>query len=279
MKLGIFTVNGAYDLKKRIELAKTLGVRGISINDGEYAGREKFNACIGLAEKNDIDIVHIGAFCFNPLMPTEADGERFKQALELCGQIGKSCSVILGAGGLNKSNPWIGTSLNWKSETRQMVAENLKPYIEIAERLGAYISLEPHFSNAAYSGEVCKDIVKRTGSNNVKITFDIVNFCKYDDYFNLHGLIDKIIEPLMNNCVNAHIKDVKLEERLMIHMDECRVGQGEMDFVYLLRKLDSLLDENHTVCIEDHQSDEQGLRESVDFIRQCADKAGVGFKD
>ncbi|HUX19861.1 MAG TPA: hypothetical protein VMW69_01390, partial [Spirochaetia bacterium] len=109
----------------------------------------------------------------------------------------------------------------------------------------------------------------------VGVSMDVVNYCTYQDFWDTKALIDRVVEPLAGRCFAVHLKDVSMEPRLVIHMNECPAGQGVMDYPYLLARLDRIVRPDDWAIVEHTPIEE--LAKTFSFVKEIAAKVDVRF--
>jgi sugar phosphate isomerase/epimerase len=264
------------DVADKGQLAVTLGAKGVSCSAADLAKYGTIEATIGHFAGLGLDICQVGGWALNPLVPTDEGVEAVEDAIQFAAQVGPHCTVVLGAGGLNPHHAWVAHPDNWTRASRERVAEVVRPLAEIAEEHGVRLALEPHFANVAKDGPTSAELLGLIGSRGAGMCIDMVNYCTYEGFWNTPVLIDSILEPLKGRCCAAHLKDVSMEQRLIIHMNECPAGQGEMDFVHLLARLDEVVESDDWAIIEHTPADM--LEGAFAYVREKAAEAGVTFR-
>jgi sugar phosphate isomerase/epimerase len=85
--------------------------------------------------------------------------------------------------------------------------------------------------------------------------------------------MDHIIDVLgPNRILHAHAKDVILEERLVTHLDERPAGQGLLDYVTFMRRMEALGPERYLVIEHTSLADIPAARA---FLARTADEQGI----
>lgn len=273
MRLGVVI---PMDVEDKGQLALQLGASGLSCSatdvekHGGIEGTVQHYADLGL------EVCQYGGWPLNPLVPDDAGVQAVKDGIEFATQAGPACTIVFGAGGLNPHHAWVAHPDNWTRAARERAAAVVKPLAELAEARGVRLALEPHFANVAKDGPASAELLELIGSPAAGICIDMVNYCTYEGFWDTPSLIDAILEPLQGRCYAAHLKDVSMEQELIIHMSECPSGQGEMDFVHMLSRLDQVMDENDWAIVEHTPADM--LAGAFAYVRQKAAEAGVSFK-
>jgi len=265
------------EVPDRFGLARQVGAAGAMVFAEELAGE---GGAVGLLKRfadEGLAIAQVGCWSFNPAAPTEDAAAQVRQAIDLAAEAGRGCTVVFGAGGFHPRNAWAAHPDNWTAEARRAVGKALRPLARHAEKAGTRLALEPHLVNVAKDGPTSRQLLEAIGSPAVGICADLVNYCTFEGLWDNRGLIDSVLRPLEGRCFAAHLKDVALEERLIIHLNECPAGQGMMDLAYLLRRLDETLGGDDWAVVE--HTPLEVLAQAVGCVKDKAREAGVKWAE
>ncbi|MDR2482359.1 MAG: sugar phosphate isomerase/epimerase, partial [Treponema sp.] len=95
---------------------------------------------------------------------------------------------------------------------------------------------------------------------------DTVNLISSPErYFNNAALTNECFDKLGPVIKSIHIKDILLDTRLTVHLDECLVGKGGYDLHALLRRAGEL-DADMPVLVE-HIDNQQDYADSVVYLK------------
>lgn len=184
-------------------------------------------------------------------------------------------AVITGSGSMNPKGDWFAHPKNYTPEVWQILVESLKEITQIAEQEKVFLSLEPHTVTPLGSVERLQKIIQDVGSDYLKIHMDPVNMVTYETYFCTGKLLNYMFDVLGKFIEGAHAKDVYLEDRLIVHLNETYASNGNLDYETYLRGLDQL-DENIFLTLE--HTEESLIPKARDYILDKAEKIGVSFK-
>ena len=271
MKLGVLTYEG---IDERIAIAKSLGVTGIGLKNEDYLEGDVSKA-IDKAAAAGLDFAQVTGWDFNPLRPTSEGEAVVKSAIAAAARIDSRPSVIFGAGGYHEEMPFFPHPDNWKPEALELAAKNIKPLAQIAEDSGISLALEPHYAVVARDEIAIRALHDKIGSPAVGFDVDIVNMIKIGDFWQTEVAIDRFLDSVGDICVAAHLKDLSIEDKLHLHLNECPAGQGNLNYPHFLKKLDETLS-SETYALVEHTPAEQ-LPETMQFVRDQAAAAGVTF--
>jgi sugar phosphate isomerase/epimerase len=153
-------------------------------------------------------------------------------------------AVILGAGNvyvrpgsLCEAGPWTPHPQNHRPETRARLVESLRQLIPHAETAGIPLALEGHVVSPVDTPEAARWVLDEAGSSLLGFNADPVNFVRtIDQAYDNTALIHELFDLLGEAMLTAHAKDVTVEERLVIHVEECVPGAGYLDQPAFLRR-------------------------------------------
>ena len=136
---------------------------------------------------------------------------------------------------------------NWDPICRTQLVKSLKEVAPVAEDAGIVFGLEGHVLVTLNTPEITRDVLDEVGSPAIKSDLDPVNWLTLDTVFRSGDAIDHMVEVLGPRIFNAHAKDVVVEKRLAIHIDERPAGQGILDWDRFLPHLEALGPERYLV--------------------------------
>jgi sugar phosphate isomerase/epimerase len=179
----------------------------------------------------------------NLVTPDEAmRGEAVKTlqaALRVAGALGAR-AVDTGPGSLNPDGPWFPHPSNWTFDARRQLVKSLKECARAAEDLQVYLSVEGHQLVTLDSAEVTREILDEVESPWVKCGFDSANWITLPTIFNTGPAIDHMFDVLGERIVSCHAKDIWVENRLTLHLQDGCPGKGLMDFKTLFIRMQQL---------------------------------------
>jgi sugar phosphate isomerase/epimerase len=108
------------------------------------------------------------------------------------------------------------------------------------------------------------------------VHFDPVNLiCSPQRYFAAAALIRDFVDRLGPHIRSCHAKDILLQEKLTVHLDEVRPGLGGLDYAAYLRAV-SMLDPETPLMLE-HLSGEEEYRLAAGHVRGVARQEGISL--
>jgi sugar phosphate isomerase/epimerase len=129
---------------------------------------------------------------------------------------------------------------NWDPICREQLVKSLKEVASAAEDAGVVLGMEGHVLVTLRSAEVMRDVLDEVGSPAVRCDLDPVNWLTLDTVYRNGPAIDRMCDVLGPRIFNAHAKDVVVENRLVIHLDERPAGQGLLDYDTFMRRVETL---------------------------------------
>jgi len=159
-------------------------------------------------------------------------------------------NVYIRPGSLNPRGPWTPHPENHRPETRDRLVESLRPICRAAEDLGIPAAIEGHVVSPLDSPEVIREVVDRVASSALRFNADPVNLIRdLDVAYDNRDLLNRLFDLLGSIIVCAHAKDVTVQDRLVVHVEECVPGQGYLDQELFLQRFQNCCP-NGVVLIE-----------------------------
>lgn len=170
-----------------------------------------------------------------------------REAIRIAAALG-SLSCHTGPGSIAqlgaKTSDWDGAwnphPRNWDTICRQQLIKSLKEVALVAEDRGVVVGMEGHVLVTLNSAEMMRDVLDEVGSPAIRCDLDPVNWLTLDTVFRSGEAIDHMVDVLGQHIFNAHSKDVVVENKLVLHIDERPTGQGVLDHDRLMRRIEDL---------------------------------------
>ena len=175
-------------------------------------------------------------------------------ALRLAGWMGAR-GIDTGPGSMNPDGPWFPHPANWTAAARQSLIKSLRESAPVAEDSGVYLSLEGHQLVTLESAEITRDILDAVGSRWVRSDYDSANWITRETVYDTGAAVNHHFDVLGAHIVSCHAKDVWLENRLTLHLQDGCPGKGNMDFKTLFRRIEALSPE-YPVIAEGNSTEE-----------------------
>ena len=156
--------------------------------------------------------------------------------------------VMTGPGSLNPRGPWWPHPGNHSLAAEDALVRSLQEVVAACEAHGIPIALECHVTSTLDSAERVRRVVERVGSPWIKVNLDPVNFVRdLPTLFDTTGLLVKLFDTLGPYILAAHVKDVYVEDRHVIHISETVPGDGVLDFDTFFRRFEALLPDGYAI--------------------------------
>lgn len=217
-----------------------------------------------------------GAACrfFDPLNATKTDVMRLRQVMEAGGvdpcqavaqhpdlvspdagvradgvrAMQHMCRVTrwLGAGNLyvrpgshNPKGSWYPHPDNFNASAFSTLVDSLRQVCSAAEAEGVTLAVEGHVLSLLDSAERIIELIEAVGSDRLRFNADPVNFVgSLREAYDTTSLIDHIFDVLGRHTVCGHAKDLRVEDRLVLHIEETVIGEGILDHAAYLRRFE-----------------------------------------
>ena len=152
-----------------------------------------------------------------------------------CARCLRAANVYVRPGSLNPRGSWLPHPLNTSAETLAELTSSLRQAASVAEGEGVVLALEGHVLSPLDSPARVRQVIDEVGSPALAFNVDPVNFAgTLADAYGTRGLIDRLFDELGDRTVCAHLKDVRVEDRLVLHLVECAPGEGLLDLPFFL---------------------------------------------
>lgn len=192
-------------------------------------------------------------------------------ALQLAGWMG--CRGIdTGPGSASPRGPWFPDPYNWTPQARRQLVKSLKECASAAEDSGVYLSLEGHQLVTLESAEVTAEILDEVDSPWVTSDYDSANWITLKEVYDPTPVIHRHFDVLGRHIVSCHAKDIWVEDRLAVHLQDGCPGAGHVDFRVVITRMEALSPE-HPILPEGCVTEE--LPAVVALFRRLAGELGV----
>lgn len=206
----------------------------------------------------------------------------FQQALRIAGGL-RAHSCHSGPGSLAqqgitrtdwvRSGAWNPHPGNWDPACKERLIASLRECARTAEDAGTHIGLEGHVLVTLDSAETMREVIDAVGSPAVSCDLDPVNWLRLETVYRSGEAIDHMVDVLgPNRILNAHSKDVVVQNRLVTHIDECTTGDGILDHKRLMQRMEALGPDRYMIV--EHCSVEDTPRAKA-FLDKTAAELGI----
>ena len=210
-----------------------------------------------LADEN-VRLFQVTGYWQNLITPDESLRSQsvsvVQAALRLAGWMGAR-GIDTGPGSMNPQGPWFPHPDNWTAKAEAQLVRSLRECAKAAEDNGVLLSLECHQLVTPRSPEIALRILDAVNSPWVRCDYDSANWIDLQSIFDTTSALNAHFDLLGRHIVSAHAKDIWVEDRLAVHLQDGCPGKGTMDFRTLFRRLEGL-DPDYPAIAEGNSTDE-----------------------
>ncbi len=260
-----------------VRIVRDRGYRAAYCPVGADAGRDDVQAYAAAAREANIVIAEVGAWS-NPLSPDEAVRkaavEKCKKGLALAEAVGARCCVNIAG---SRGEKWDGPCRDDLTDgTLEMIVEVVRGIIDDVRPQRSCYVLETMPWMYPDSVDAYLALIRAIDRKAFAVHFDPVNLiCSPQVYFRNGEVIRDFIERLGPHIRSCHAKDILLQDRLTVHLDEVQPGIGALDYRVYLTGL-ATLDGDLPLMLE-HLPNAEAYEAGAAHIRQVALDVGVSL--
>ena len=242
--------------QNQIKLGCSTVVFPLCCNDDE----QKIIAYKEAADKAGLTIAEVGIWCnalSNNPEESKANMDYCINQLRLADFLEARCAVnVAGAFG----PVWDGGyKANFTDEAWKKTVAMVQEIIDKANIHKTYFTLEPMPWMIPTGPDEYLRLLEAVDRDHFAVHMDIINMISSAErYFKAEEFIDECAQKLGTCIKSCHIKDVHLNERYTLRLEECGPGDGEFPLRYYVQKMHEL-DPDMPVILEHLQTDEQYL--------------------
>ncbi len=196
-------------------------------------------------------------------------------ALALAGQMGAR-GIDTGPGSMNPDGPWFPHPDNWTAACRRQLVKSLRECAPAAADAGVFLSLEGHQLVTLESAAVTKAILDEVASPWVRSDYDSANWITRETVYDTTTALNRDFDLLGPHIVSCHAKDVWIENRLCLHLQDGCPGRGTIDFRTLFRRMEAL-SPDYPVIVEGAATEE--LPAVGELFHRTARELGIRVLD
>ncbi|MBX3054050.1 MAG: sugar phosphate isomerase/epimerase [Caldilineaceae bacterium] len=199
---------------------------------------------------------------------------KIARGTEIAAQL-QAQAFLLRPGSLNPDGPWTPHRDNHRPECADRLIETLRPLAAKAESEGVVLAMETHALSILDLPSKCRGIVEAVGSDHLRLILDAVNhFQSMHQVYNSSEWVNHIFDELGAIAPLAHIKDLKVSNGLVLHIDQTVPGEGELDSALVLQRFDALHPDGYGLI--EHLRLEQ-IPQAVANVRRIAAENGISI--
>ena len=196
-------------------------------------------------------------------------------ALKFAGWMGAR-GIDTGPGSMNPDGPWFPHPDNWTAAAESQLIRSLRDCARAAEDAGVFLSLESHQLVTPRTPEIACRILDAVDSPWVRCDYDSANWITLETVYDTTSALNAHFDLLGRHICSAHAKDIWVENRLAVHLQDGCPGTGEMDFPALFTRLEAL-DPDYPMIAEGNSTEE--LPEVGALFHKTAADLGIRILD
>jgi len=260
-----------------VDVAAEHGIKGVPVSADQLVN-DGVDATLAPLKKHDLQVCQIGAFMFN-VLNTDTDAQA-KQAAALEKVIPLAADtgcpyIVINGGNYHPSGYGAGDKRNFNEDALDKVAEGLKPFLELAEKHGAKLSIEAYLKTAINSAESFLKLKEKVGgSDALRCNVDVTSLYDFHDLWNPSAKVEATCTGLAGHYGLVHLKGVALKDGFHIHAELTPITEDPTDWEQVLKLIAPHVPDDSWVVIEHIASLEEAQR-SIDHVREIAANAGL----
>lgn len=262
---------------------RALGFTGIFTrfrsNDPHTTSKESAYQVRDLLAGEGVGLFQATGYWQNMVTPDEGVRQEsvrtVQAALRLAGWLGAR-GIDTGPGSMSANGPWFPHPENWTASAERQLVKTLKECAAAAGDAGVFLSLESHQLVTLATPEITKAILDEVDSPWVRCDYDSANWITLQTVYDTGPEVSRHFDILGDYIVSAHAKDVWMEDKLTVHIQDGCPGKGNMDFKTLFRRLEDL-DPDYPIIAEGNSTEE--LPAVARLFHATAEELGIRVLD
>lgn len=228
-----------------------------------------------LARENGWIIAEVGAWS-NPLAKDPAIAgaalHYCQKQLALADEVGACCCVNI-AGSIG--DKWDGPDRNsFSTETFSRVVDSVRSIIDAVKPTRTFYALETMPWMLPDSADTYRQLIAAIDRPRFAVHFDPVNIINSPRAFYQNSqILDEFFDKLGPEIKSCHAKDILLEDHLTTHLNEKIPGEGQLDFVTYLTRLNQLHPD--TPIMLEHLEHQAAVEQAAAHVRKIAADLGI----
>ena len=275
MKLGGPVFSDASTPERWVAALRAQGYRAAYCPVDNAADAATIRAYARAAEEADVVIAEVGAWS-NPLSPDE--GERnaaiahCQKQLALADAIGARCCVNISG---SRGPQWDGPHPdNLTPEAFEQIVETVRGILDVVQPTRTFYALETMPWAYPDSPDSYLRLIQAIDRPQFAVHLDPVNMISSPQRYYASGdFLRECFTKLGPYVKTCHAKDIVLQGRLTVHLDEVRPGLGALDYRTFLRELDRLNPD--TPLMLEHLPTPEEYAQAAEYVRGVAREIGV----
>ncbi|MBN1579886.1 MAG: sugar phosphate isomerase/epimerase [Anaerolineae bacterium] len=275
MRLGGPVFQPYDDPDSWIAALKRAGYRAAYCPVGTDADETTVCAYVDAAARAGIVVAEVGAWS-NPLSTDPATRQaaiqKCQEQLALADRIGARCCVNISG---SRGAVWDGPHPdNLTQDTFDLIVETVRTIVDAIKPRRTFYTLEPMPWMYPDSADSYLDLIQAIDRSQFGAHLDPVNvICSPQRYFDNAGLLREWFAKLGPYIKSCHAKDILLQDKLTVHLDEVCPGRGYLDYRTFLLELAKI--DPDTPLLLEHMHKEEDYLAGASYIRSIAKQIGV----
>lgn len=242
------------------------------------APEELIAGYVKAAERIDLKIAEVGAWS-NPISPDEQVRREAiaycQKQLEHAERVGAGCCVNI-AGSRNVEQ-WDGPHPdNFTDETFELIVDTIREIIDAVKPKRTTFALETMPWVFPDTADSYLALIKAIDREGLSVHFDPVNMISSPRVYYRNGeMIRDFVAKLGPYITNCHAKDIQLQSKLTVRLDEVLPGTGALDYRTFLTEI-AKLGRDIPIMIEHLQTEEEYVR-ATDYVKRTAAELGIAL--
>ena len=213
----------------------------------------------------------------NPDEARRKEGVRVLRQACRCARWLEAGNVYVRPGSLNPRGHWLPYPANTSPETIDRLIRSLREVVPAAEDEGVVLAIEGHVTSPLEAPERVRAVIQAVGSPALRFNVDPVNFVgTLADAYSSTDFLNRMFDALGEYTVCAHVKDLAVEERLVLHIAECVPGDGLLDMETFLRRFDAACPDGYALI--EHLPDDK-IPRAKQAVDAAAARAGLTWRE
>jgi sugar phosphate isomerase/epimerase len=212
-------------------------------NDPHTTPRARATTFRSLIADHGLRLFQVTGYWQNLVTPDESARKEavrtVQAALRLAGWLGAR-AIDTGPGSMNPAGPWFPHPDNWALAARKQLVRSLKECASAARDANVYLCMEGHQLVTLESAAVTREVLDEVGSTWVRSDYDSANWVTRQTVFDTTAALNHDFDTLGDHIYSAHAKDIWIENRLALHLQDGCPGKGRVDFATLFKRIEAL---------------------------------------
>ena len=205
-----------------------------------------------------------------------AEGVRGLQRMVQFASLLNAETVYVRPGSLNERGAWYPHLDNHIPATFERLIDSLVQVCRTSEQEGVPLAIEGHVLSPLDTAQHMADLILAVGSPHLTFNADPVNFIgSVYDVHDTRPVLNQLFDLLGPVTTVGHAKDLRLEDKLVLHIQECLLGTGTLDYSLFLRRFQACCP-NGYLLIEHLPNEQVPLARAA--LLKYAEREGIVFE-